>query len=79
MFPFLCAAEVFVRLCRRRRRSKPTPPQNPLPLLRRLENDVEGGSQVKSDFSLLDRYLNDQLELAIEILNECGGDFNIWL
>ncbi|CAI9300156.1 unnamed protein product [Lactuca saligna] len=78
MFPFLCAAEVFVRLCRRRRRSKPAPPQNPLPPSlpppRRRENDVEGGIQVKSNFSLLDRYLKDQLELAIEILNECGGD-----
>ncbi|KAI3779353.1 hypothetical protein L2E82_09067 [Cichorium intybus] len=74
IFPFLCAAEVFFRFCRRRR-SKPAHPQNPLPpTVRRRQHDVEGGRQAKSDFSLLDRYLDDQLELAIEILHECGGD-----
>ncbi|KAL4574086.1 hypothetical protein LXL04_020909 [Taraxacum kok-saghyz] len=75
MFPFLCAAEVFVRVCGRRR-SKPASPQYPPPTppVRRRVNDVQSGSQVKSDFNLLNRYLDDQLELAIEILHECGGD-----
>ncbi|KAI3733517.1 hypothetical protein L6452_12960 [Arctium lappa] len=73
-FPFLCAAEVCFRLCRRRRFKSAAPRPPPPPPMSRREDDVEGGRQVKNEFSLLNRYLDDQLELALEILHECGGE-----
>nr|XP_043613681.1 uncharacterized protein LOC122585621 [Erigeron canadensis] len=73
IFPFICAAEVCFRICRRRRlKSEPAaevvaaaPPQ-------RRKEDVNN-----KEMSLLDRYLDDQLELAIEILDECGGELGL--
>ncbi|KAK1420008.1 hypothetical protein QVD17_29507 [Tagetes erecta] len=67
--PFLCAAEVCFCFCRRRRRLKPSLPLPP-PVV--ASHGDEG--EVNPKVSLLDRYLNDQLELALELLDECGGD-----
>ncbi|KAL8267465.1 hypothetical protein R6Q59_004809 [Mikania micrantha] len=44
----------------------------PPPVMPRHREDVEGGGQVKPKMSLLDRYLDDQLELALDILHECN-------
>ncbi|KAL8196529.1 hypothetical protein R6Q57_024824 [Mikania cordata] len=68
--PFLCATKVCFCLCRRRR-SKSSYSQPP-PVMSRHREDVEGGGQVKPKMSLLDRYLDDQLELALDILHECN-------
>ncbi|KAL8224578.1 hypothetical protein R6Q57_020053 [Mikania cordata] len=70
IFPFLCAAEVCICLCRHRRRCLKPSSSQPAPVMPRHREDV----QVKPKVSLLDRYLDDQLELALEILHECGGD-----
>ncbi|KAD2393769.1 hypothetical protein E3N88_40746 [Mikania micrantha] len=70
IFPFLCAAEVCICLCRHRRRWLKQSSSQPAPVMPRHREDV----QVKPKVSLLDRYLDDQLELALEILHECGGD-----
>ncbi|MFS7939060.1 hypothetical protein Hanom_Chr05g00447171 [Helianthus anomalus] len=57
--------EIYFRVCRRRLKSGP--PQ-----------DLEGGGREAVDLDLLERYLNDQLGLAVEVACECeydsGGD-----
>ncbi|KAJ0493445.1 hypothetical protein HanIR_Chr12g0586221 [Helianthus annuus] len=70
--PFICVAEVCFCFCRRRRLKSDglqPPPVVPTPVPRQQE-DVKAKEKV----SLLDRYLDDQLELALEILDECSGD-----
>lgn len=68
IFPFLCAVEICFRFCRRGRkrcRLKSGPPL-----------DAEGGGQVVVvvELNLLERYLDDQLGLALEIACECDDE-----
>ncbi|KAI5655886.1 hypothetical protein M9H77_24679 [Catharanthus roseus] len=68
-FPFLCALEVFFRLCRRRRRRK-----------RRMAIDGYDGDRMhysedgENGGRLLHRYLEDQLILVAGSVYECGED-----
>ncbi|KAI3729020.1 hypothetical protein L6452_17666 [Arctium lappa] len=62
-FPVLCAVEICFHFCRRKRcRLKSGPPPH----------DVEGGGQVVVvvEVNLLERYLDDQLGLALEFACE---------
>ncbi|GKA90321.1 hypothetical protein Tco_0812191 [Tanacetum coccineum] len=65
-FPFICAAEVCYRRRRRREKVEAAPEMAAAPVVVKKDGDVA--------VSLLERYLEDQLGLAIEILDECGGD-----
>ncbi|KAL2503427.1 hypothetical protein Adt_19048 [Abeliophyllum distichum] len=64
--PFLCAAEIFFRVCRRRRR----PPKTEECGQNRTYGVVKGGDEV----GLLHRYLEDQLLLVTGSAYESGGD-----
>lgn len=69
--PFLFVAEVYFRFHRLKSvppasESQPPPVIAP-PVVRRKDDQV----------NLLDRYLDDQLELALEILDECGGELGL--
>ncbi|KAA8538677.1 hypothetical protein F0562_028285 [Nyssa sinensis] len=80
-FPFLCAAEICLRLCHRRRSSrlKAHPPEGNLQDrggdgLRRYEEGGGVESEGVDEVRLLQRYLEDQLLLVVGSVYDCGDD-----
>ncbi|KAL4569622.1 hypothetical protein LXL04_025264 [Taraxacum kok-saghyz] len=67
-FPVLCAVEIWFCFCRRRRKRCRLKSATP--------GDVEGGGEVVVvvEVNLLERYLDDQLGLALEIACECDDE-----
>ncbi|XP_022720169.1 uncharacterized protein LOC111277993 [Durio zibethinus] len=76
-FPFLCIAEAYVRICRRRRSGKAaaTSQEEEENQLRRCEEGCYGGKEEETEVRLLQRYLEDQLAL-VGSAYECGDDFD---
>ncbi|XP_038682037.1 uncharacterized protein LOC119982631 [Tripterygium wilfordii] len=74
-FPILCAAEVCIRLCRRRRKELLI--KEEAEPLRRCEEGlcVCGGDQGEDEVGLLQRYLEDQLVLVRSVY-DCGDEFD---
>ncbi|XP_038683691.1 uncharacterized protein LOC119984018 [Tripterygium wilfordii] len=70
-FPILCAAEVCIRLCRRRRKEFQKEEAEPL---RRCEEGL-CGDQEEEEVGLLQRYLEDQLML-VGSMYDCGDEFD---
>ncbi|KAJ0693000.1 hypothetical protein HanPI659440_Chr15g0592241 [Helianthus annuus] len=60
--PIVCVMEICFRLCRRRLKSGP--PQ-----------DLEGGGGEAVELDLLERYLDDQLGLVLEVACECECEY----
>ncbi|KAL6297350.1 hypothetical protein ACE6H2_005492 [Prunus campanulata] len=70
-FPFLCAAELCLRLCRRRRiKTAHGTDEEEEERLRRCE---EGRGGEREEMGLLQRYLEDQL-LLVGSVYDCGDD-----
>ncbi|KAF3445419.1 hypothetical protein FNV43_RR10595 [Rhamnella rubrinervis] len=72
-FPFLCAAELCLRICRRRRTKIARDPREDDDRLRRCEEGCCGAAAEREEMGLLQRYLEDQLMLVGSVY-DCGDD-----
>lgn len=71
-FPLLCAAELCLRICRRRRRKIARDSREDDERLRRCEEGCCGVVE-REEVGLLQRYLEDQLTLVGSVY-DCGDD-----